>query len=53
MGEQPPVFGIHEEDQHFEMSTGEQTTSVFYDPEDPDDILMQGGVLQTRRPSIR
>ncbi|QLH82206.1 hypothetical protein [Halosimplex pelagicum] len=52
MGEQPPVHGIHDVDRHTDLETEGRSVTLFYDPEAPDDALLQGDVLQRQGPSI-
>mgnify|MGYP006282431873 CR=1 FL=1 len=53
MGETPPVFGIHEQEQSTDIKTEDKSTHVRYNPEDPTDVVLQGDVLQHRGPTIR
>lgn len=52
MGESPPVHGIHDADRHTDLETEDRSVSVFYDPEEPDDTLLQGDVLNQEGPSL-
>jgi len=52
MGEQPPVHGIHDADRHTDLETEGRSVTLFYDPEAPNDVLLQGDLLQQQGPSI-
>jgi len=53
MGETPPVFGIHEQEQSTDLETEDKSTHLRFNPEDPTDCVFQGGVLQHTGPTIR
>lgn len=53
MGEQPPVMGVHDTDRYVDFEVGDRSITAFYDPEAPEDVLLQGDVLQATGPSIQ
>lgn len=52
MGESPPVHGIHDADRHTDLETEDRSVAVFYDPEEPNDTMLQGDVLSQEGPSL-
>ena len=52
MGESPPVHGIHDADQRTDLKSEDRSVTVFYDPEEPDDTMLQGDVLNQSGPSL-